>query len=88
MNAFWKIFFWISIICLAFINPLISFGLLILYYLPAIVRSLGQEFAQSVNDSVKSDFTSEQKEDDTTTQYSNPEHSMGEFSDDTLENMR
>jgi MFS-type transporter involved in bile tolerance (Atg22 family) len=84
---FWKIFFWISIICLAFVNPLISFGLLILYYLPGIVRSLGKEFAQGANDSVKPDLTSEQKE-DITAQYSTPEHSMDKFSDDTLENMR
>ena len=36
----WKIIFWTSTILLAFVNPLISFGLLVLYYAPELIRSI------------------------------------------------
>ena len=35
-----KIFFWIFAIALGFVNPLITFGLIILYYLPRIIEDL------------------------------------------------
>ena len=35
-----KIIFWIFAIGLGFVNPLITFGLIILYYLPGIIQDL------------------------------------------------
>jgi hypothetical protein len=40
MNAISKVFFWIFTIGLGFVNPLISIGLIILYYLPGIIQDL------------------------------------------------
>ncbi len=40
MNTVGKIFFWIFAIGLGFVNPLITFGLIILYYLPRIIQDL------------------------------------------------
>ena len=42
MNTIGKIFFWIFAIGLGFVNPLITFGLIILYYLPRIIQDLCQ----------------------------------------------
>ena len=50
MNS-WKIIFWISTIALGFVNPVISFGLVILYYLPGIVSSVCKEcFNQDISE--------------------------------------
>jgi hypothetical protein len=38
MVNFSKALFWISTIILVFVNPLISFGLLLVYYLPSIIQ--------------------------------------------------
>jgi len=38
MVNFSKALFWISTIILVFVNPLISFGLLLIYYLPSIIQ--------------------------------------------------
>ena len=35
-----KILFWTLVIGLGFVNPLISFGLIVLYYLPQIIQSI------------------------------------------------
>jgi len=40
LNTTGKIFFWACTIILGFVNPLISVGLIILYYLPAILQDL------------------------------------------------
>ena len=40
MNGIKKVLFWIFTILLGFVNPLISIGLVILYYLPGIVQDL------------------------------------------------
>ena len=42
MNGLSKIFFWTCTIILGFVNPLISFGLIVLYYLPVIIQDLCQ----------------------------------------------
>jgi len=42
MNTVGKIFFWTCTIILGFVNPLISFGLIVLYYLPRIIQDLCQ----------------------------------------------
>ena len=42
MNSLSKILFWTFAIVLGFVNPLITFGLIVLYYLPAILQDLCQ----------------------------------------------
>jgi len=42
MNTLSKILFWTFTIILGFVNPLISIGLVFLYYLPAILQDLCQ----------------------------------------------
>ena len=42
MSGLSKIFFWTCTIILGFVNPLISFGLIVLYYLPVIIQDLCQ----------------------------------------------
>ncbi len=42
MNLLSKTLFWIFTIILGFVNPLISVGLVFLYYLPAILQDLCQ----------------------------------------------
>jgi len=43
---FSKVLFWIFTIILAFVNPLISFGLLVIYYLPSIIQDSIREANQ------------------------------------------
>jgi len=40
MSALSKILFWTFTIILGFVNPLISVGLIVLYYLPGILQDL------------------------------------------------
>jgi len=40
MNGIKKVLFWTFTIILGFANPLISFGLIVLYYLPGILQDL------------------------------------------------
>ncbi len=40
MNVSSKILFWTFTIILGFVNPLISVGLVILYYLPGIIQDI------------------------------------------------
>jgi len=42
MNGIKKVLFWTFTIILGFVNPLISFGLIVLYYLPGIIQDLCQ----------------------------------------------
>ena len=42
MNTVQKILFWTFTIALGFVNPLISVGLVILYYLPGIIQDMCQ----------------------------------------------
>ena len=42
MNSLSKILFWTFAIVLGFVNPLITFGLIVLYYLPVIFQDLCQ----------------------------------------------
>ena len=41
---FWKFIFWISTIGLGFISPVISFVLILLYYLPEIANSMVKQY--------------------------------------------
>ena len=40
MNIIQKVLFWIFTIALGFVNPLISVGLVIFYYLPKIIQDI------------------------------------------------
>ena len=42
MNGIKKVLFWTFTIIVGFVNPLISFGLIVLYYLPGILQDLCQ----------------------------------------------
>ena len=43
MNFLGKILYWVLAIGLGFINPLITFGLIIIYYLPRIIEDITKE---------------------------------------------
>ena len=76
MNLFWKIIFWTLTIGLGFVNPVITFVLVILYYLPGIL----QDNCENNN---KSDSQREKKSESTKNQGQ-----MKEFSKDTIEEYR
>jgi len=57
LNTVGKVFFWIFTIALGFINPLISFGLIILYYLPGILEDLCQPCNEKQPDSEMNSFS-------------------------------
>ncbi len=42
MNTIQKCLFWIFTIALGFVNPLISVGMVVLYYLPKIIQDMCQ----------------------------------------------
>jgi len=74
MNS-WKIIFWTSTIALGFISPVISFVLILLYYLPQITNSLSKEYVNLV-----------QKEN--MENYQQYQRSQNQYSNDTLEEMK
>ncbi len=87
MNTAGKVFFWTCTIALGFISPVISFGLIILYYLPSIVQELCQTCKDACNETTEqSDCT----EDSTKSTYESEQvtSEMNSFSDDTLEDMK
>ena len=63
MNTVGKIFFWIFAIGLGFVNPLITFGLIILYYLPRIIQDLCQSCNEEQKTSRMNSFSEEVMED-------------------------
>ena len=73
MNLFWKIIFWTLTIGLGFVNPVITFVMVILYYLPGIL----QDNCENNN---KSDSQRDKKVQN--------QSQMREFSDDTIEEFR
>jgi len=73
MNLFWKIIFWTLTIGLGFVNPVITFVLVILYYLPEIIRT-------NCENNNKSDSQRDNKVQN--------QSQMNEFSDDTIEEFR
>ncbi len=62
MNTIGKIFFWIFAIGLGFVNPLITFGLIILYYLPRIIQDLSHSCNEQKSSRMNS-FSEEVMED-------------------------
>ena len=79
MNTPSKILFWIFTILLGFVNPLISFGLIILYYLPGIVSSLCESCKDSRDEVIYEEYTEYYKE---------STHDFSQYSNDTLEEMK
>ena len=76
MNLFWKIIFWTLTIGLGFVNPLITFVMVILYYLPGVIENI-------CNNGAESDSQTKHKSESP----QNPAQ-MKEFSKDTLEESR
>ena len=58
MNSINKVLFWILTIGLGFVNPLISVGLVILYYLPGII----QDACKPCNEEPESEMNSFSKD--------------------------
>ena len=95
MNTTSKIFFWIFTIALGFVNPLISFALIVLYYLPGIVQELCQTCKEACNEnSQETDYsteefiTYEEKGKRTTVRKDQVPPRMDSYTDDTLEDMK
>ncbi len=63
MNLLSKILFWIFAIALGFVNPLITFGLIILYYLPRIIQDLSQPCNEDQKSSRMNSFSDKIMED-------------------------
>jgi hypothetical protein len=91
MNTVSKVLFWIFTIALGFVNPLISFALIVLYYLPKIIS----DACGTCNDVCSEDdsnedefFTYEEKGTRTTVRKKQVTPKMDSFSDDTLEDMK
>ena len=57
MNGISKVFFWTFAILLGFVNPLITFGLIILYYLPKIIQDACQPCNEEQIDSGMKSFS-------------------------------
>jgi len=76
MNLFWKIIFWTLTIGLGFVNPVITFVMVILYYLPGVIENI-------CNNGGESDSQTKRKSESP----QNPAQ-MKEFSKDTLEESR
>ena len=58
MNTIKKILFWVFAITVGFVNPLITFGLIILYYLPRVI----QDLCQPCNEEQETEMNSFSKE--------------------------
>jgi len=87
VNTARKVFFWTCTIALGFINPLISFGLIILYYLPGIVQELCQTCKEACNETTEQ-FEDTKDSPKSTYQQEQVASEMNSFSDDTLEDMK
>ncbi|MGY5144417.1 MAG: hypothetical protein ACW9XH_08045 [Candidatus Nitrosopumilus sp. bin_32a] len=57
MNTIQKVVFWIFTIALGFVNPLISVGLVILYYLPGIIQDMCKPCKENQNNSEMNSFS-------------------------------
>ena len=73
MNRSRKILFWCLVVTLGFVNPLLSFAMIVLYYLPRIIKSICVERADGSASS-----EDERKK----------PSGFSEYSDETLEEMK
>jgi len=81
VNTIGKVFFWTFTILLGFVNPLISFGLIVLYYLPKIIQDLCQPCNDVIIEDTFEDTKTKHKR-----EYVSPK--MYSFSEDVLEDMK
>ena len=91
MNTIQKVLFWIFTIALGFVNPLISFGLIILYYLPGIIQELCQSCKEECQEGVNTSeeySTYEEEEEQFTPRKKRVDRKMDSYSEDTLEGMK
>ena len=88
MNRVSKIFFWIFTIALGFVNPLISFVLIVLYYLPGIIQSICKPCLENCSDQNNHDDKNWEIWKDYVDNPSDYSEKMDSFSDSTLEKMR
>ena len=88
MNKISKIFFWICTIALGFVHPLISFGLIVLYYLPGIIQLITKTYSANNSDMDDHDKENWQIWKEYVYNSSNYSEKMDSFSDDTLEAMK
>jgi len=58
-----KIFFWLFVIAVGFVNPLFSIGLVILYYLPKIISDFNQIYDETKQDSGMKSYSNDILED-------------------------
>ncbi len=63
MNLLSKILFWIFTIALGFVNPLISAGLVILYYLSGIIQDICKPCNSNQDDFEMNSFSEDVLED-------------------------
>jgi len=63
MNKISKILFWSVTILLGFVNPLISVGLIVVYYLPKIISDLVQPCEEVREDSGIKSYSNDVLED-------------------------
>ena len=45
-----KVLFWVFAIALGFVNPLISVGLIILYYIPGIIQDICKPYSEETSE--------------------------------------
>jgi hypothetical protein len=92
LNKLSKILFWIFTIGLGFVNPLISFGLIILYYLPSIIQDLcnscKEGCQESTNYATEEFITFEENGKRTTVRKDQVPPKMDSYSEDTLEDLK
>jgi len=94
MNKGSKILFWVFTIGLGFVNPLISFGLIILYYLPNIIQDLCRTCKDAYNENSQTDCTTEEfihyeeNGERVSERKSQARPKKDSYSDDTLERNR
>ena len=95
MSTLGKVFFWFFVIILGFVNPLISFALIVLYYLPGIIQSACNPCNEECNENNQpTDYTTEEfitfEENGKkyTVRKDQVPPKMDSFSEDTLEDMK
>ena len=76
MKLFWKIIFWTFTIGLGIVNPLITFVIVILYYLPGVIENI-------CNNGAESDSQTKRK-----SEFPQNTAQMKKFSKDILEESR
>ena len=87
MSKIGKVFFWMFVIILGFVNPLISFALIVLYYLPKIISDACNTCNDTCSEEDSSEdefFTYEENNTHTTVRKKQVPPKMKSLSDDVL----